>query len=199
MIDGLLERGHRVWMLHSGRHKPDRTWYDDGRISKIITNPFRVAELTAALDKHKEEHGALGVDGKMFDNVFAMYGRLREICRLFSSTSGSARYSSGRFFSVGGIPVYAGYSDPTHTCILTAVSDDGLKWQKGSEPVILPGGPHDAAKCSEMAVMQLPQISGQPPRYRMFWEGCDGTAPDKRGVWRIVSATSALATSSATG
>jgi len=90
---------------------------------------------------------------------------------------------------------YAGYSDPTHTCILTAVSEDGLRWHKGTEPVILPGGPHDAAKCSEMAVMQLPQPSGQPPRYRMFWEGCDGTAPNKRGVWRIVSATSALADS----
>lgn len=86
---------------------------------------------------------------------------------------------------------YAGYRDPTYTCILTAVSDDGLTWHKGSEPVILPSGPYDSAKCSEMAVIRLPQVGGQPPRYRMFWEGCDGTGPDKRGVWRVVSATSA--------
>ena len=85
---------------------------------------------------------------------------------------------------------YAGYRDPTYTCILTAVSDDGLTWRKRPEPVILPGGAYDAAKCSEMAVCRLPQAEGQAPRYRMFWEGCDGTGPDRRGVWRIVSATS---------
>ena len=85
---------------------------------------------------------------------------------------------------------YAGYSDPTRTYILTAVSDDGLTWHKHPEPVISPGGRYDAAKCSEMGVMQLPEIDGHAPRYRMFYEACDGTAADERGVFRILSATS---------
>ena len=86
---------------------------------------------------------------------------------------------------------YAGYSDPTRTYILTATSDDGLKWHKAPEPVIAPGGHYEAVKCSEMGVMRLPEISGQDQRYRMFYEACDGTATDERGVWRILSATSA--------
>ena len=48
LIDGLLERGHRVWMLHSGAHKPDRAWYDDGRVGKIITNAFKESDLVEA-------------------------------------------------------------------------------------------------------------------------------------------------------
>jgi len=88
---------------------------------------------------------------------------------------------------------YGGYSDSTRAYVLTAASDDGLAWRKHADPVIVPGGRYDAAKCSEMGVMQLPEASGQPPRYRMFYEACDGTATDERGVWRILSATSAVA------
>ena len=84
---------------------------------------------------------------------------------------------------------YSGYSNPTRTQILTAVADDGLSWHTAAEPVIAPGGPRDGAKCSEMAVIRLPDAPGQGPRYRMFYEACDGTAKDQRGVWRILSAT----------
>ena len=84
---------------------------------------------------------------------------------------------------------YAGYSDPTRACILTAVSDDGLDWVKQTEPIVVPGGRFDGAKCSEMGTMCLPQVPGQTPRYRLFYEACDGTAAGKRGVWRILSAT----------
>ena len=87
---------------------------------------------------------------------------------------------------------YAAYSAPNRAYILSAVSDDGLKWRKEAEPVISPGhGVWDAAKCSEMCVICLPRREGQVPRYRMFYEACDGTAEDERGVWRIASATSA--------
>ncbi len=85
---------------------------------------------------------------------------------------------------------YSGYSDATRAQILTAVSDDGLKWYKHPEPVIAPGGRYDAAKCSEMVVMELPEKPGEAPRYRMVYEACDGTAADQRGVWRLLSATS---------
>ena len=88
---------------------------------------------------------------------------------------------------------YAGYSDSTRTQILTAVSDEGFTWHKAPEPVISPGGPYDAAKCSEMAVMRLPDIPGQAPRYRMVYEACDGSAKDQRGVWRILGATTEVA------
>lgn len=86
---------------------------------------------------------------------------------------------------------YAGYSDPTRTYILTATSEDGLNWHKAPEPVIAPGGRYEAVKCSEMAIMRLPEIPGQAQRYRMFYEACDGTTADERGVFRILSSTSA--------
>ena len=86
---------------------------------------------------------------------------------------------------------YAGYSDATRASILSAISDDGLTWHKHPEPVIPPGGPYDGAKCSEMGLMQLPGIPGEAPRYRLFYEACDGTTEGARGVWRILSATSA--------
>src|SRR5262249_40939561 len=85
---------------------------------------------------------------------------------------------------------YAGYSRPNRAYILAAISNDGLTWRKDSEPVISPRhGGWDAAKCSEMCVIRLPE-SGTGPRYRMLYEACDGTAANERGVWRIASAIS---------
>jgi len=86
---------------------------------------------------------------------------------------------------------YAGYQTPQRAYVLTATSQDGLAWTKHPEPVLAPGGPLDFAKCSEMCVAQVPKAPGQPARYRLFYEACDGTAVDARGVWRILSATSA--------
>ena len=87
---------------------------------------------------------------------------------------------------------YAGYSTPGRAQILSALSDDGLKWRKEPEPVIAPGqNVWDAAKSSEMCAITLPRQNGQPPRYRMHYEACDGTAENQRGVWRIAGATSA--------
>ena len=92
----------------------------------------------------------------------------------------------------GYVMYYAGYRQSNRAYILRAVSDDGLTWRKDSEPVISPGsGGWDAAKCSEMCLIRLPQRNGTAPRYRMLYEACDGTATNQRGVWRIASATSA--------
>src|SRR5262249_19084089 len=83
---------------------------------------------------------------------------------------------------------YAGYSAPNRAQILTALSDDGLTWRKEPEPVIVPTeGGLDGVKCSEMCVLQLPGRGGKA-RLRIFYEACDGTAKDQRGVWRILSA-----------
>jgi predicted GH43/DUF377 family glycosyl hydrolase len=85
---------------------------------------------------------------------------------------------------------YAGYSHSTSASILTATSEDGLNWVKETEPVISPGqSPLDHAKCSEMGLLTLPSTAGEPPRFRLFYEACDGTTRDERGIWRIVSRT----------
>lgn len=82
---------------------------------------------------------------------------------------------------------YAGYSSPRRAHVLSATSDDGLSWRKDDEPVIAPGGRWDRAKCSEMCLAELPGAPGR--RYRLFYEACDGTAAEERGVWRIAGAT----------
>ena len=97
-----------------------------------------------------------------------------------------------RINGAGYVMYYAGYSAPNRAYILRAVSEDGLTWRKEAEPVVSPGHSRwDAAKCSEVCVFRLPDPQGQTPSYRMVYEGCDGTARDERGVWRIASATSA--------
>lgn len=91
----------------------------------------------------------------------------------------------------GYVMYYAGYCRVSRADILRAVSSDGLNWQKDAEPVIAPGpGGWDAAKSSEMCLIRLPGTAFEPPRYRMLYEACDGTAPNSRGVWRIATATS---------
>ncbi len=81
---------------------------------------------------------------------------------------------------------YAGYGKPQRADILTATSPDGLNWHKAAEPVLSPGSTvWDTVKCSEMCLVRIPEDQGG---FRMFYEGCDGTAQDQRGVWRIVSA-----------
>ncbi len=92
----------------------------------------------------------------------------------------------------GYVMYYAGYSGASRADILRAVSLDGLTWKKDAEPIITPGpGGWDAAKSSEMCLLRPPGAATEPPCYRMFYEACDGTAPNSRGVWRIASATSA--------
>lgn len=92
----------------------------------------------------------------------------------------------------GYVMYYAGYSALNRAHILRAVSDDGLMWRKDLEPVLSPTNTGwDAVKCSEMCLIRLPQEKGEATRFRMFYEACDGTGQDQRGVWRIASATSA--------
>lgn len=85
---------------------------------------------------------------------------------------------------------YAGYASAQCSSILRADSVDGLNWTKSPKPVLAPGGKWDAAKCSEMCLYPLPNTASPPTRYRMVYEACDGTAMNKRGVWRIAGVTS---------
>ena len=117
----------------------------------------------------------------------------RRIVRELSYEAQSAFAPEVLLIDGGGFRMYyAGYSKSTRAYILTAVSDDGLRWHKEPEPVIAPGGRYDRAKCSELGVVRLPEVPGKAPGYCMFYEACDGTAADERGVWRILSATSAV-------
>ncbi|MFK7777071.1 MAG: hypothetical protein QM501_02960 [Gimesia sp.] len=96
-----------------------------------------------------------------------------------------------RVADAGYVMYYAGYSAPNQAHILRAVSDDGLTWRKDPKPILSPDGTGwDAVKCSEMCLIPLPQEKGEPSRFRMFYEACDGTGVNQRGVWRIASATS---------
>jgi predicted GH43/DUF377 family glycosyl hydrolase len=84
---------------------------------------------------------------------------------------------------------YAGYRDAKRADILTAVSSDGLTWEKVAEPVHSPGSKSwDAAKCSEMCVIWNPH--NRSAGFHMLYEACDGTSDDQRGVWRIGCAVS---------
>ena len=101
-----------------------------------------------------------------------------------------------RVAGAGYVMYYAGYSpvpesSASRADILRAISEDGLTWTKQVDPVIAPGsGGWDAAKASEMCLIRLPGASNEAARYRMFYEACDGTAPNARGVWRIAAAYS---------
>ena len=101
-----------------------------------------------------------------------------------------------RVANAGYVMYYAGYSQVPESSasradILRAVSADGLTWKKEAEPVIAPGpGGWDAAKSSEMCLIRVPRTNSSPACYRMFYEACDGTAPNARGVWRIAVASS---------
>ena len=101
-----------------------------------------------------------------------------------------------RVAGAGYVMYYAGYSQVPESSasradILRAVSADGLTWTKEVESVIAPGpGGWDAAKASEMCLIRLQGAANEVARYRMFYEACDGTAPNARGVWRIAAAYS---------
>lgn len=90
IVNGLLERGFAVDMLHSGRNEiaeiPDS-------VVHIHTDAYDAAKLAEALD------------GRTYDVCIATYGRLRRIAEV---TAGKV----GRFISVGGLPALLGYMNP---------------------------------------------------------------------------------------
>jgi len=90
VVNGLVARGWTTTILHTGRHEVDTIGPE---VEHIHTDPF---------DREATE-AALG--GREFDLVVAMYGRLRMLAPLFAGRC-------GRFLSVGGAPVYAGFGRP---------------------------------------------------------------------------------------
>lgn len=90
LVNGLLDRGHEVTILHTGNHESDLI---DDRVPHIHTNPFRIAEVGDALGD------------AVFDIVYAMYGRLRDLAPYFAGRC-------AQFIAVGGVPAYRGFARP---------------------------------------------------------------------------------------
>ena len=91
IVNGLVDRGHTVTILHTGNHEVDTI---PAHLEHIHTDPFDEQKFTDA------------IAGRTFDVVFAMYGRLRMIARVLQGRT-------PRVFSIGGVPAYQGFSEPT--------------------------------------------------------------------------------------
>jgi nucleoside-diphosphate-sugar epimerase len=87
IVNGLIERGFTVSILHTGQHEVDEI---PATVTHIHTNPF---DDCAVLDV---------LTTAQFDLTIAMYGRLRRIAEILSGRT-------ERFISVGGGPAYRGY------------------------------------------------------------------------------------------
>ena len=90
VVNGLLQRGWDVAILHRGHHERDEVPVE---VEHLHHDPFDVEDLRRALT------------GRSDDLVVAMYGRLRRIAEL---TSGAVE----RFVSVGGVPAIRGWMNP---------------------------------------------------------------------------------------
>ena len=90
LVNGLVDRGYETTILHTGRHEVDTIPLS---VEHVHTNPFRIDEVAAALGD------------RVFDVVYAMYGRLRDIAPYFAGRT-------GQFVAVGGVPAYHGFARP---------------------------------------------------------------------------------------
>ena len=110
-MNGLVERGHRVTILHTGKHEVD-SLPPQSVVPHIHADPFHEASFREGLGDNN------------FDIVFAMYGRLRMICDVLVGRT-------PRLFSIGGVPVYPGFGNsadcfPTGMRIPCRESDAGV-------------------------------------------------------------------------
>lgn len=90
IVDGLIERGYEVAILHRGSHEVDEI---PPEVEHIHTDPYDKASVETALA------------GRHFDVCVATYGRLRAIAEVMANRC-------DRFLSAGGGPAYRGYMNP---------------------------------------------------------------------------------------
>jgi len=89
IVNGLLQRGYEVTILHGGQHEVEF----DQEVEHIHTDPHFAETLGPALD------------GRRFDLALATYGRMRIVAELLKG-------KTSRFIGVGGSSVYALRDDP---------------------------------------------------------------------------------------
>ncbi len=87
LVQGLVDRGHTVTILHRGTHERDET---PTAVEHLHADPFDEADARASLA------------GRAFDVTYAMYGRLRMLAEIL-------RGHTERVISVGGVPAYRGW------------------------------------------------------------------------------------------
>lgn len=176
-------------------------------VQTVTTDPGRlwVRDADVAIDAPPDEDTAPAPDA-----TWSPQATQTGLCgavgpRVLALPSGDYRMYYSQILPQAGYPHGANDYDHSTTRILSAWSADGYRWTP--EPgvrlspqavddrtwrvvssEVVPAG--DAAKCSEMCVLRLPQSDRTTPRYRLFYEACDGTAENARGVWRIAAATS---------
>lgn len=91
IVNGLLDRGYEVAILHRGTHEIPEI---PPEVEHIHTDPYLEDALSEALV------------GRTFDLCVATYGRLRRIAAIMVG-------KTERFVSIGGVPAYRGYMNPT--------------------------------------------------------------------------------------
>ena len=90
IVNGLIERGYDVTILHSGRHEVDEI---PDSVEHIHTDAYSGDAVRDALA------------GREFELCVAAYGRLRVNAELMQGRC-------DRFLSIGGVPAYRGYVNP---------------------------------------------------------------------------------------
>ncbi len=90
IVQGLVDRGWDVTILHRGTHERPET---PAAVEHLHHDPYDADDLRLALH------------GRTYDAVIAMYGRLRRIAEI---TVGK----TGQFVSVGGVPAIRGWMNP---------------------------------------------------------------------------------------
>ena len=91
MVNGLRRRGYAVSILHTGNHERDEIPED---VEHIHTDPYAPLAMREALGD------------RSFELCIVTYGRLRKIAELMVGRT-------GRLISIGGVPAYRGYNNPT--------------------------------------------------------------------------------------
>src|SRR3954467_4540100 len=90
LVQGLVDRGHRVTILHRGTHEDLET---PTEVEHLHADPYDADSFRAALGN------------ETFDVSIVMYGRLRAIADVLVGRT-------ERFLSVGGVPAYRGFMNP---------------------------------------------------------------------------------------
>ena len=133
--------------------------------------------LTLGLEAGNHIISAMSSDGLTFEEesgVRVAQETERETYSVYAPEVGRLEDGSYRMY-------YSGWSETVRGGIFTATSEDGLSWDKRSEPVIdLGAGGWDSTMVSEPCVIDL-----EDGRSRLFYE-----CADENENYRIVSATS---------
>ena len=77
LVQGLVDRGHDVAILHRGTHERPET---PAAVEHVHCDPYEEASLRAGLGE--------GVGARTWDVAYVMYGRLRVVARVLQGRVG---------------------------------------------------------------------------------------------------------------